>query len=184
MVLGAGALVQPIVAHLPHTFFPSTRLNVGFPPTFVCPLVLPGSPATAASLAKQWADANRAFTASLHSPRPLYMPASSLDPSLALGFICRSPSDLAQLCVLLRGVFDTHGVQLFDVSEGSGEGCSGRGGSFSGGSEEGVAVPGTSAGAGSGGASAAAGDEAGGGAHGGGPPDCDGSGSDDEFVLL
>jgi hypothetical protein len=64
------------------------------------------------------------------------MPASALDPSLALGFLCRSPSDLAQLCVLLRGVFDTHQLPLFEVGAG---GAASRGApSLSVGSEDGA----------------------------------------------
>lgn len=162
--------------------------NEGVPYPLLAQLRAPGSPVSAASLAKQWADANRPFTTSLHCPRPLYMPASSLDPSLALGFLCRSPSDLTQLCVLLRGVFDTHGVQLFDVSEGGGD--SGR--SFSGGSEEGLPVVGApgrvpdasdSGGAGGAGAGATAGGSAGDATVGcGGPQGSDAS--EDEFVLL
>jgi hypothetical protein len=45
------------------------------------------------------------------------MPAAHLDPSMALGFFCRSPSELAALCDGLRAVLQRHGVALFDVHD-------------------------------------------------------------------
>ncbi len=116
------------------------------------------------------------------------MPVASLDPSLALGFLCRSPSDLAQLCVLLRAVFDHHGTQLFDVREGPIAGLRPLG-AQSVVWEEGAVEGGGAAGPGQAPSPAAVGgagrlDGPAAGDGGSVDPGAGGSGSDDEFVLL
>jgi hypothetical protein len=65
---------------------------------------------------REWGDVNAAFIASLYPRKPLFMSASALDPSLAIGFHAPTHQHLLELCEQLQVITRMHdGLSLFDV---------------------------------------------------------------------